>query len=219
VGDGIVVLALEAGVVGYAYVSHRAGKKAARDRSSMSGWCDGKGHTDARVSAGTGEGAACARSTVVPILGTVLLSLSIGSMIALYANLTARANGFWISPLPLAFLGAGLLAFHFLEARAWPLTLVEKRFPTGGRRSGGDQTAFAELVRRYSVPVFHIAVSILVGLRSRAEDVAQKVFIKVHHAIASFRGEAEFSSWIYRVTFNQAGELESAGSLQEATRR
>jgi len=33
------------------------------------------------------------------------------------------------------------------------------------------------------------------------------VFLKVHHAIESFRGEAEFSSWIYRITFNQAVNL------------
>jgi hypothetical protein len=52
---------------------------------------------------------------VIPILGIVLLSLSVGSMIALYLNLAARASGFWVAPLPLSFLGVGLLAFHFLK--------------------------------------------------------------------------------------------------------
>lgn len=73
------------------------------------------------------------------------------------------------------------------------------------RVQSGDQQAFAELVRRHSPAVFRLAVSIL-GREfiPEAEDVAQEVFLKVHRAIADFRGEAEFSSWIYRITFNQA---------------
>ena len=74
-----------------------------------------------------------------------------------------------------------------------------------GRAQGGDQDAFAELFRRHSDPVFRLALSILgQGFAAEAEDVAQEVFLKVHHALASFRGEAEFGSWIYRITFNQA---------------
>ena len=76
------------------------------------------------------------------------------------------------------------------------------------RVQGGDQQAFAELVRRHRDRVFRLAVSIL-GREfvPEAEDVAQEVFLKVHHAMASFRGEAEFRSWIYRITFNQAVNL------------
>jgi RNA polymerase sigma-70 factor (ECF subfamily) len=74
----------------------------------------------------------------------------------------------------------------------------------------GDQQAFAELVRRYSAQVFRLAVSILGReFAPEAEDVAQEVFLKVHYAIKSFRGEAEFSSWIYRITFNQAVNLKA----------
>jgi RNA polymerase sigma-70 factor (ECF subfamily) len=78
------------------------------------------------------------------------------------------------------------------------------------RAQRGDQQAFAELVRRYSALVFRLAVSIL-GREfiPEAEDVAQGVFLKVHYALESFRGEAEFSSWIYRVTFNQAVNLKA----------
>jgi RNA polymerase sigma factor (sigma-70 family) len=76
------------------------------------------------------------------------------------------------------------------------------------RVQSGDQEAFAELVCRYRNMVFRLAVSIL-GREfvPEAEDVAQEVFLKVHHAIATFRGESEFSSWIYRITFNQALNL------------
>ena len=78
------------------------------------------------------------------------------------------------------------------------------------RAQTGDQQAFAELVRRHSTQVFRLALSIL-GREfiPEAEDVTQEVFLKVHHALASFRGEAEFSSWIYRITFNQAVNLKS----------
>jgi RNA polymerase sigma-70 factor (ECF subfamily) len=78
------------------------------------------------------------------------------------------------------------------------------------RAQSGDQQAFAELVSLHSALVFRLAVSIL-GREfiPEAEDVAQEVFLKVHHAIKSFRGEAEFSSWIYRITFNQAVNLKA----------
>jgi RNA polymerase sigma-70 factor (ECF subfamily) len=76
------------------------------------------------------------------------------------------------------------------------------------RARSGDQEAFAELVRRHSALVFRLAVSIL-GREfvPEAEDVTQEVFLKVYHAIESFRGEAEFRSWIYRITFNHAVNL------------
>lgn len=78
------------------------------------------------------------------------------------------------------------------------------------RAQGGDQEAFAELFRRHSDPVFRLALSILgQGFAAEAEDVAQEVFIKAHYALASFRGEAEFGSWIYRITFNQAVNLKA----------
>jgi RNA polymerase sigma-70 factor (ECF subfamily) len=78
------------------------------------------------------------------------------------------------------------------------------------RAQGGDQDAFAELFRRHSDRVFRLALSILgQGFAAEAEDVAQEVFLKVHHALASFRGEAEVGSWIYRITFNQAVNLKA----------
>lgn len=78
------------------------------------------------------------------------------------------------------------------------------------RTQSGDQQAFAELVRRHSPLVFRLAVSILGReFASEAEDVTQEVFLKIHHAIASFRGESEFRSWIYRITFNQAVSLKA----------
>ena len=76
------------------------------------------------------------------------------------------------------------------------------------RAQEGDAQAFAELVRRYREPVFRLALSILgQEFVPEAEDVAQDVFLKVHHALRAFRGEAAFGSWVYRITFNQAVNL------------
>lgn len=78
------------------------------------------------------------------------------------------------------------------------------------RAQSGDAPAFAELVRRHSSHVFRLAVSIL-GREfiPEAEDVTQEVFLKVHRTIETFRGEAEFSSWLYRIAFNQAMNLKA----------
>jgi RNA polymerase sigma-70 factor (ECF subfamily) len=70
-------------------------------------------------------------------------------------------------------------------------------------RASGDEGAFAELVRRYRNPVFRLAVSILgQGFVHEAEDVAQDVMVRVYYALDSFRGDAAFGSWVYRITFN-----------------
>ena len=77
-------------------------------------------------------------------------------------------------------------------------------------RDGGASQAFAELVRRYREPVYRLAVSILgPGFRADAEEVAQEVFLRVHHSLAGFRGQARFGTWIYRITFNQAVNLKA----------
>jgi RNA polymerase sigma-70 factor (ECF subfamily) len=83
------------------------------------------------------------------------------------------------------------------------------------RAQGGDQEAFAELFRLHGEAVFRLAVSILgQGFAAEAEDVTQEVFLKVHHALGSFRGEAEFSSWVYRIAFNQAVNLKARARYQ-----
>lgn len=73
------------------------------------------------------------------------------------------------------------------------------------RARAGDESAFEELFRLHGEWVFRLALSILGrGYESEAEDVAQEVFVKVHRSLASFRGDAKVSSWIYRIAFNQA---------------
>lgn len=83
------------------------------------------------------------------------------------------------------------------------------------RVQSGDEEAFAELARRHSPAAFRLATSILgPALVPEAEDVVQEAFWKAHQAISSFRGDAEFRSWIYRITFNQAVNLKERARFQ-----
>ncbi|MGE0395386.1 MAG: sigma-70 family RNA polymerase sigma factor [Kofleriaceae bacterium] len=64
-----------------------------------------------------------------------------------------------------------------------------------------DERAFRELLVLHRDRVFNITYRML-GNRSEAEDVAQEVFITVFKTIDSFREEAKFSTWLYRVAVN-----------------
>src|SRR5215470_18047363 len=64
-----------------------------------------------------------------------------------------------------------------------------------------DERAFRELVETHRDRVFNITYRML-GDRAEAEDVAQEVFITVFKTIETFREEAKFSTWLYRVTVN-----------------
>ncbi len=69
------------------------------------------------------------------------------------------------------------------------------------RFKDGDREAFSELVRRYQNRVFGMCLRWM-GDRSVAEEVAQDVFLALFKALAGFRGDAQLSTWIYRVTVN-----------------
>jgi len=69
------------------------------------------------------------------------------------------------------------------------------------RCRSGDEDAFEELVDRYKDLVFAL-IARTVQDRSRAEDLAQEVFLRVHRGLPYFRGEARLSTWIYRITAN-----------------
>ncbi len=66
---------------------------------------------------------------------------------------------------------------------------------------GGDRAAFNALVRRYQQEVYGIALQFFRD-REEALDAAQDVFVQVYRKLEQFRGDALFSTWLYRVTVN-----------------
>jgi RNA polymerase sigma-70 factor (ECF subfamily) len=67
----------------------------------------------------------------------------------------------------------------------------------------GDKAAFDFLVIKYQHKIIQL-VSRYVKDRSEAQDLAQETFIKAYRAIGSFRGEAAFYTWLYRIAINTA---------------
>jgi RNA polymerase sigma-70 factor, ECF subfamily len=65
----------------------------------------------------------------------------------------------------------------------------------------GDVEAMNELIQAYQKHVFNLAFR-LSGNYDDAQDIAQEAFIRVFNSINSFRGEANFSTWIYRIVTN-----------------
>lgn len=75
--------------------------------------------------------------------------------------------------------------------------------------------SFATLVERYYDRIYRLAWRFC-GARDMAEDIAQDVCVKLATAIRGFRGEAAFSTWIWRITYTTATDRLRAGQRIEA---
>ncbi len=67
----------------------------------------------------------------------------------------------------------------------------------------GDKVAFRILAERYTSRAYQIAYGVL-GNKEDAEEVAQDVFVRIYKALPKFRGDAEFTTWMYRIAMNLA---------------
>ena len=67
----------------------------------------------------------------------------------------------------------------------------------------GDRNAFAYLVDKYKTMVYSLALRVVKD-REEAEEISQDAFIKAYQSLASFKGKAKFSSWLYRIVYNTA---------------
>jgi len=65
----------------------------------------------------------------------------------------------------------------------------------------GDAAAFTELVNRHQGKVYQLALK-LTRNETDAEDVLQETFLRVYNKIGTFRGDAAFTSWLYRIAAN-----------------
>ena len=69
------------------------------------------------------------------------------------------------------------------------------------RTVGGDEVALEQLVQKYQHSVLN-TIYRYIGDPAEAEDIAQEVFIKVWQHAKSFKGQSEFSTWLYRIVVN-----------------
>jgi RNA polymerase sigma-70 factor (ECF subfamily) len=66
---------------------------------------------------------------------------------------------------------------------------------------GGDSNSFNELVLRWERPIYALAYR-TIGREEDARDVCQETFLRAFRALPGFRGQAKFSSWLYRIALN-----------------
>jgi RNA polymerase sigma-70 factor (ECF subfamily) len=77
----------------------------------------------------------------------------------------------------------------------------------------GDRRAFDRLVELHAPAIYNLALRVT-RCREDAEDCVQEAFLRAYTGLRSFRGEAAFSTWLYRVALNVAREqAKRAGRL------
>jgi len=91
--------------------------------------------------------------------------------------------------------------------------MVDQKIPSEGlmaRIAEGDEDAFEILVNRHQTSVLNLIYR-FIGDRTQAKDFAQEVFIRVWQAAKTYKHEAKFTTWLYRITTNLClNELKSA---------
>jgi RNA polymerase sigma-70 factor (ECF subfamily) len=65
----------------------------------------------------------------------------------------------------------------------------------------GSHDAFRLLVERYMKQAYNVAYSVVAD-HDDAEDVAQEAFVRVYQSLRTFRGDAGFGTWLYRIVMN-----------------
>jgi len=82
-----------------------------------------------------------------------------------------------------------------------PVELDEQRLVLASK--GGDQDAFAQLVQRYQRRIFNLVYRMLQHYEE-ANEITQETFLAAWQGLPSFRGEARFATWLYRIAYNCA---------------
>jgi RNA polymerase sigma-70 factor, ECF subfamily len=79
----------------------------------------------------------------------------------------------------------------------------------------GDRAAWRWLYDQHFAQIYRLALR-LGAHQHEAADVCQEVFVRVYRGLGSFRGEAAFSTWLYRITLNEVSRLRRAGGVRRA---
>jgi RNA polymerase sigma-70 factor, ECF subfamily len=69
------------------------------------------------------------------------------------------------------------------------------------RTVAGDADSFNQLILRWERPIYALAYRVI-GRDEDARDVCQETFLRAFRALPGFKGQAKFSSWLYRITLN-----------------
>jgi RNA polymerase sigma-70 factor, ECF subfamily len=69
------------------------------------------------------------------------------------------------------------------------------------RTVAGDAESFNQLIKRWERPIYALAYR-TIGRDEDARDVCQEAFLRAFRALPGFKGQAKFSSWLYRITLN-----------------
>jgi len=86
------------------------------------------------------------------------------------------------------------------QRAAMELPIIDQQVIEKCRR--GDRESFRLLFEAYKDKVFSLAVYSFRGDQSVARDITQQVFLKLMTNIGQFRGDAEFTTWLYRMVIN-----------------
>lgn len=115
IGDGMVALALAGGIVSYLFIKHASRQKRMEiiHQERMAALEKGIPLPEFPLDL-MEEKSRDPEPPVLPILGIILTTLSVGTMIVLYLILPLATHSWWICPLPLVFMGVGLMVFHVL---------------------------------------------------------------------------------------------------------
>lgn len=83
---------------------------------------------------------------------------------------------------------------------------------------GGDIERYAELIERYQRAAWKVAYG-LVGNMADAEELSQNAWVKAYQALPRFRGEAKFSTWLYRIVVNECQDFRRRQARQPVIMR
>jgi RNA polymerase sigma-70 factor (ECF subfamily) len=83
-----------------------------------------------------------------------------------------------------------------------------------GRAKTGDADAFEELIHRHSGRLIGL-LSRMIGDAALAEDAAQEALVRAWRALPRFRGDAQFSTWLYRIGVNEANRITAREARRE----